>query len=127
MAKCSKIRKRKRQYCSGDLIDTISIQSRSITPPSSGVDFTETFSAGNVVQSAINTVSGKTYFDGVGTETNITHKIGMRFDPTVTAESWVLLEDGTRLDILETENLDRRSQWMELTCNDRGSRVASEI
>lgn len=127
MARCQKIRKRKRQYCSGDLRDPINIQERSITAPGSGVDFTEEFDKDRMIMSAINTVSGKTFFDGVGTETPITHKVGFRFDSSVTNQSWILLEDGRRFDILSLEDLDERHLWMEATCVDRGNQVASQI
>jgi len=127
MGRCQKIRKKKRQYCSGDLIDPINIQERSITPPSSGTDFGIKFDADRVVMSAINTVSGQTFFDGVETDTPITHEIGFRFDDTVSAESWILLEDGRRLDILNLEDLDNRHQWMRAQCTDRGAKVAGRV
>ena len=127
MPKCSKIRKKKRQICVGDLRDSITIQNRSITPPLSGVDFTETFDGDRPIPAMVNTVSGKTFFDGVNTETPITHKVGFRYDETITAESWILLKDNRRLDILNLENLDERDEWMMATCVDRGAKTASEI
>lgn len=121
MSKCNKVYRKKRQYCVGDLDTEIKLQSRAITPPVFGsVDFDDNFTDLNpTVWAAVNTVSGKTFFDGVGTETPITHIIGIRFDALVTAETWVEL-DGRRLDILEVTNLDERSEWMELVCTDRG-------
>ena len=105
------------------MIDEITIQNRAITP-SNGADFTETFTDVGVIPAAVNTVSGKTFFDGVNTETNITHSIGFRFDETVTAESWILF-NGNRLDILKLENLDERSVWMRAICVDRGEAAKS--
>jgi head-tail adaptor len=127
MARCSRIRKKKRQYCSGDLVDEITIQNRDITAPLAGTDFTETFSGDLVIMSAINTVSGKTYFDGVNTETNITHEIGFRYDNTITSESWIVF-GGRRFDILKLENLDERSKWMQAHCVETGlvSKPASQ-
>ncbi len=124
MAQCIKIRKKKRQYCVGDLRDTIDLLDRNITAPTefSSVDYGEEFQTslpGAGLSAAINTVAGKTFFDGVSTETPITHMIGIRFIENVTAENWVLF-DGRRLDILKVENLDERSLWLELTCVDRG-------
>lgn len=122
MAVCTKIRKKKRQYCIGDLRDTIDLQSRDITAPTefSSVDYDEDFSTVEAnLPAAINTVNGKTFFDGVSTETPITHTVGIRFIENVTAENWVLF-DGRRFDILRVENLDERSLWLELTCVDRG-------
>ncbi len=127
-SKCSRIRKKKRVYCSGDLRDMITIQNRDIVAPLSGVDFTEDFTTNVETPSAVNTVNGKTYFDGVNEETPITHTVGFRFDPTVTSESWILF-NGRRLDILRLENLDERSIWHHATCVDRGldTKAASEL
>lgn len=128
MPQCIKLKKKKQQYCIGDMRDEIVIQNRAITAPQTGVDFSETFTNTITVLSAINTVSGKTYFDDVGTETNITHTIGLRFVEGVTAESWVLFDE-RRLDVLTVDNLDERGQWMRLQCVDRGesAKAASEI
>ena len=116
---CTRIRKKKRQYCAGDLIDEVTIQNRNITAVLEGVDFGEQFTENYVAMAAINTVNGKTYFDGINTESNITHEIGLRFDDTVTAESWILFE-GRRFDILKLENLDERKEWMRAFCVERG-------
>jgi SPP1 family predicted phage head-tail adaptor len=128
MPLCSKIRKKKRQYCIGDLRDEIILQDRSITPPFNGVGFSETFTDQITILSAINTVKGKVYFDGVGTETPITHEIGFRFIDGITAETWILY-DGRRLDILNVEDLDERHEWLLAQCTDRGleNKQASQI
>jgi len=116
-----KIRRKKRQVCIGDLDTEIVLQNRSIVPPVSGSsDFDENFTPNSTVWAAVNTVSGKTFFDGVGTETNITHEIFIRYDVTITAEVWVLL-DSRRFDILDVEDLDERNEFMKLLCVDRGS------
>lgn len=122
MPKCTVKHRKKRRYCVGDLNTEIKLQSRAITPPVFGaVNFDDKFTDTNpTVWAAVNTVSGKTYFDDAGTETNITHIIGIRYDSTVTPETWVEL-NGRRLDILSMENLEERSEWLELTCTDRGS------
>lgn len=128
MPVCTKIRKKKRQACIGDMRDEIVLQDRSITPPDfNAVDFTENFTPTDTVWAEINTVSGKTYFDDVNTEIDITHEILIRFDPAVTAETWILF-DGRRIDILTTEDLDERHEYMLLTCNDTGesAQAASE-
>ena len=121
MPKCIRIQRKKRQYCVGDLDEEIILQNRAITPPVFGaVDFTETFTATATVWAAIDTVAGKVFFDDVGTETPITHEIGIRFDATVTAETWIEF-DSRRLDILNVEDLDERHEFMRLKCTDRGT------
>lgn len=119
MKHCKKIRKKKRQYCAGDLVDEVIIEDRNITPVLEGVDFGEEFTEKYKAMAAINTVSGKTFFDGINTEINVTHIIGLRFDATVTAECWINF-NGRRIDILDLENLDERNEWMEATCVERG-------
>ncbi len=126
MPRCSKIKKKKQQVCIGDLRDEIVIQDRDIAPPLSGVDFRELFTNDKIRQAMINTINGKTFFDGVNTDILITHEILFRFDESVTAENWILLDTGNQLDILRITNLDERSDWMMATCVDRGTKVASQ-
>ena len=121
MPKCTRIKKKKRQVCVGDMRDEITIQSRSITPPAAdGVDFGETFSGDQVVWATINTVSGETVFDGTNTERDVTHRIYIRFLSGVTAEAWVLF-NSERYDILTVEDLDKRGTFMLLRCTNRGT------
>lgn len=120
MAKCSKIKRPKRQVCVGDLDTMITLQDRDITPPPFGdPDFDENFTDTGDVWAMVKTVSGKTWFDGVSTDINITHEIYIYYDPTVGAETWVLL-NGRRLDILDVDNLDERDEFLKLTCIDKG-------
>ncbi len=120
MVTCIKIRRRKRTVCIGDMQDEITIQDRDIIPPEFGkTDFDENFSNDLTVWSAIKTVTGKTFFDGVNTDTPITHEIYIFFDATVTAESWIIFED-RRIDILKVEDFEERHEFMLLTCIDRG-------
>ena len=128
MPKCQPIRKKRRNICIGDMEDEITLENRAIQPPDfDTVDFDETFTAPNPpVWALIETVRGKTFFDGVSTEEDVTHWIYINFDSTVTAETWVKLTDGRRLDILRVENLDERSDFMLLHCVDRGAKEASK-
>ncbi len=122
MPLCTKLRKKKRQYCIGDLRDEIVLQERSIEPPETFIDptdFTEEFTDTLTILSAVNTVNGKTYFDDVGVGTNITHEIGFRFVEGITSETWILYK-GRRLDILNAEDLDEREGWIRVQCIDRG-------
>lgn len=124
MPKCIRIKRKKRQVCIGDLDTRIILQDRSIKPPVFGdPDFDEDFANTDTVWAAVNTVSGKTFFDGVNSDINISHVIFIRFDSAVTAETWVELEDGQRLDILDTENLEQRGEFLKLTCTIRGNKT----
>ena len=120
MPECQIVRKKKRQYCVGDLRDVIKLQNRDITPPPFGdPDFSEVFTEIKTIRAAVNTVKGRVWFDGVSTDINITHIIGVRFTQAIGAQTWIEFK-GRRLDILEFINIDERSIWMELICNDRG-------
>jgi len=128
MPRCVRIKGKSRKVCLGDLDTLITLENRAIQAPVfDAVDFDEEFTAPNPpVFAMLQTVSGKTFFDGVSTEQDITDWIYIRFDVTVTAETWVKLGDGSRLDILRVENLDRRSEFMLLHCTDRGDKEASK-
>lgn len=120
MSKCTRIHRKKRKLCIGDLKDEIILQNRAITAPVFGSsDFDETFTNIVTVWALINTVSGKTFFDGVNTDINITHEIYIVYDATVTAETWVELKS-RRIDILRVENLEERDEYLKLICTDRG-------
>lgn len=124
MSSCRSIRKKKRKVCVGDMRDPITIQNRNIkAPPFGSVNFRENFQDKNEVTpqtlSLIETVRGKVYFDGVSTETPVSHHVYIMFDPEVTSESWIIFE-GRRLDILLVEDLDERHVFQLLTCTDTG-------
>jgi SPP1 family predicted phage head-tail adaptor len=107
--------------------DEITLEDRDITPPEFGsTDFSETFTTSSTVWALIETVDGKTFFDGVSTEDNVTHWVYINYDATVTAETWITLSDSRRLDILRVEDLDERNDFMLLHCTDRGATTASQ-
>lgn len=128
MPKCQTIKRKRRNVCIGDLDSLITLENRDIQSPDfDTVDFDELFSAPNPpVWALLETVRGKTFFDGASTEQDITHYVYINFDVTVTAETWVKFEDGRRLDILRVENLDERSDYMLLHCQDKGSTNAGK-
>ena len=117
------VRKGRRKLCVGDLRDRICLQTRTITEPAFGnAEFGEDFEGESEVWAAIKTMSGKVFFDGVGADVNVTHEVLIRHDPTVTAETWIELGDGRRLDIVNVEDLEERGEYLRLLCTDRGSR-----
>jgi len=131
MAVCKRDRAIKLKLCSGDLNQLISIQNRTIKPPTVGsVDFSVIFEdqAINDDQSSvfqegqvwafISTTGGKTVFDGVN-ERVVTHEIRLRYIEGLTAEAWVLYEGG-RYDIVTVEDIDEAHDYMKLKCNFRG-------
>ncbi len=127
MPKCVKLRRKHRQPCIGDLDTQITLQDRAITPPTTTVDFSETFTENAIVWAMINTGRGKTAFDEAEVERDITHEITIRFLDGVTAETWILLESN-RLDIVDVEDLEERHEWLILRCAQTGatSRVVND-
>lgn len=128
MPSCQPIKRKRRNVCIGDLDSLVTLENRSIQAPEfDTVDFDESFTAPNpAVWALVETVRGKTFFDGANTELDITHWIYINFDSTVTAETWVKLEDGRRMDILRVEDLDERSDFMLLHCTDKGTTEAGK-
>ena len=120
MSKCQNIRRRHRKVCIGDLDTLIDLQTRELEEPDfNSPDFDETFTTVSSPWSLVETVQGKNFFDGVDTDTPITHRIYIEFDSTVNAQIWVLL-NSRRLRILDTEDLDERGEFLLLICTDRG-------
>jgi len=119
MTKCVPLHRKHRKVCIGDLDTEITLQNRAITPPTTSVDFSETFSALATVWAMVNTVRGKTTFDSSNVERDITHEITIRYDAAVTPETWILL-NGKRIDILDANDLEERHEWLVLSCTERG-------
>lgn len=115
MPKCTTLRRKRREPCIGDLDTEITLQDRTITPPTTSVDFSETFTENAVVWSMVNTVRGKTAFDEAEVERDITHEFTIRFLTGVDSETWILHE-GERYDIIDSEDLEERHEWMVLRC-----------
>jgi len=120
MPTCVKIRRKKRQPCIGDMNEIITLQGRTLTPPTSGVDATEEFTDSNPdVWALIETVSGETMFDDTGTERDVTHMFVIRFITGISSETWILFNN-ERLDILSVEDLDGRQEFLKLRASNRG-------
>ncbi len=118
------IRKKNRKVCVGDMSSRVKLQSRDITEPAFGdTNFDENFVGTSEVWAVVNTTAGKVIFNGVNADVAISHAIFIRHDPSVTAETWVELEDGTRLDVVNVESLDERGDIMRLFCTERGDKT----
>ncbi len=120
MPTCVKIRRKKRQPCIGDMDELITLQGRTLAPPTSGVDATEEFADTDPdVWALVETVSGETLFDNTGTERDVTHNFLVNFIAGVTSETWVLFNND-RLEILSVEDLDERHEFLLLKATNRG-------
>lgn len=116
------IRKGRRKLCVGDLRDRVQLQGRRLTEPAFGsADFDEAFDPSPEAWASVKTVTGRTIFDGASQQDReITHEVRIRHDPCVTAETWIRLEDGRRLDVVRVEDLEERHEYRVLLCTERG-------
>lgn len=116
------VKKRTRKVCVGDLNHLIKILPRDLVEPKfMETDFGEDFAGHWEVLAKVVTTKGATVFNGVNTDVNVTHEVYIRFDADVTAEAWVDLDDGTRLNVVFIDDLDERHEWMKLICSERGA------
>lgn len=128
------LRRPKRQAPIGDLDTRVAVHRRRQVPPVHGaVDAAFEFAAvdgDGMVWAKVQTVAGRTLFDGVAREDRaVTHSVTIRRLPGVSSESWVLLRDGTRLDVVHVQNFDERGEFLELLCEAAGlsSRAAAGL
>lgn len=115
------VRIRNRHVCIGDLRKRIKVFTRSITPPPFGVtDFDEDFEPDATVWAAVNTINGKTFFDGVSiVDVALTHEVFIRYRSDVDSDTWLEL-DNRRLKIVSFEIMDESKEWLRLLCAERG-------
>lgn len=114
--------KPRRRAAIGKMRDRIVLQRRDAVPPVSGsADFDLAFSDARSRWADVETVRGRAFFAGTNAgDVAVTHKVVIRYDPTITSEWWVLLRSGERLKIEDVENLDARNEWQRLHCTSRG-------
>lgn len=121
MPKCVSIKKPLRSVCIGDMRDKVTLQTRTITPPTNGsVDFTEVFNADNIVWAMVETREGKEIFDGTNLKGVATHYIYIRYIPNTTFEKWVKF-NCKYYDIIDIQDLDERHEFYLLRCSERGT------
>lgn len=114
------LKRKHRQLCIGDLNKRIKIQNRNIRVPDfEKADFDERFSGPLEVWAKFETVSGQTVFI-VNQDFSFTHLISIRFNSTVSSESWIEFEN-SRFNILTVQDLEERHEWMILKCVEKGS------
>lgn len=125
MPSLERMKRRRRRVCIGDLDSRVRLLHRSQVPPVAGsVDAAFDFQAlatDGYVWAMVETSEGRTIFDGVANDRRVTHVVTIRSVPDVTSSSWVLLEDGTRLDVVLAEGLEERGEFIRLLCDARGS------
>lgn len=118
----------------GDLDTPVWLEDRVQTPPTeSNADAGFQFAVAHTVAelgatktwARVLTQNGRTAFDGVDAERRVTHTVTFRRVSGITAETWIRLKDGTRLDIVDIEDLDERGLFLHALCEATG-RVGKE-
>ncbi len=117
-------RRQRRRVPVGDLDTRIFVEDRVQAVPAFGftdatLDFTEHPEA-KMIWAKVETSSGNTFFDGVETDRSITHEVTFRHLDGITPETWLRLQDGTRLDILNIEPWDARGEFQFALCEATG-------
>jgi SPP1 family predicted phage head-tail adaptor len=106
----------------------VTLSERAIVEPGFGkTAFEEEFPDGREAWAMVRTLTGRAIFNGADTEVVITHEVTIRYDVQVTSETWVLLDDGTRLDVEDTQDLEERHEYLVLLCKARGTQEASKL
>lgn len=106
----------------GDLSKRITLHTRSIRPPDFGdTNFTEEFSNPVVVWAMILTSTGKTIFDGVSLDVQVTHEVYIRHRDGVTEETWIEYKNDY-YDVLRVENLEEDDEFLKISCKVRGDK-----
>lgn len=116
------MKRRARRPRVGDLRTRVIVQNRAITPPDENeYDFDHEFETAATVWASIETLSGETLFDqAAGQDVVVSHRVVVRWIEGVSAESWLELPDGTRLDVVSTENLEERSEFLVMLARRTG-------
>ena len=119
-----RLKRKRRRVCVGDLDTRVQIETRSQVPPPIGVVDAEflfsPISGDGYVWARVETLSGRTVFDGVSQDRRVSHSVVIRTLAGADAEVWVKLADGTRLDVVQAEAYDERGEFTELLCDARG-------
>lgn len=125
MTRCVKVQRRRTRACIGELTERLFVENREIIGPVfGGADLGFQFTAHNEateVWAIVETTQGTTLFDDVaGLDRVVTHHVIIRFLPGISAETWLRLDDGRRLDILSVANIDERSEFLEILAAESG-------
>lgn len=117
---CSPKKSKRRGVCAGDLNRRIKLNQRTLDAPQTGVDYGHTFTSTDTYAS-VETVGDKEIFGGTNMDERITHIFIIRYRD-ITAEWWITYRD-VLYDIVGTEDLDERGEYLALKCNVRGSNL----
>lgn len=119
MPRLERATRRRQRVPVGDLSELVFIENRAHSAPAFGLassdfEFTPHESAAKVWAN-VETLSGVTFFDGVaGIERPVTHKLIIRFLDGISAQTWIRLTTGIRLDIVDVTTVDERDEFLAI-------------
>lgn len=116
-----RIKQKPDKVCIGSRSSRITIYDRDITPSSTGTGFSEELSGAIYPWAMVKTISGKDIFDGVNVLGTATHEFYIRYNSSVTAANWIEY-NSEYYDILSTENLNGKGEFLKLFCNIKGNK-----
>ncbi len=125
MPVCKTIKVERSKICTGDMNNQIDILQRDIKPPAIGdIDPITVFTSLLTPWAAVKTVKETRRFDGINTEDRPTHEIFIFYDsaiwPLNSDNNFIRLEDGRRLRIVGSEDLDEQKLTIRILCTERG-------
>jgi len=125
MPVCKTIQVTRSKICSGDMDNQIDIIRRDILPPAIGeIDPRTVFTSMLKPWAAVTTVKETRRFDGINTEDRPTHEIFIFYDPAIwpidSDNNFVRLDDGRRLRIVGSEDINEQKLTIRLLCTERG-------
>ncbi len=128
MPVCKTIKVERSKICTGDMNNQIDILQRDILPPAIGdIDPITVFTSILTPWAAISTVKETRRFDGINTEDRPTHEIFIFYDSAIWAldsdNNFIRLEDGRRLRIVGSEDLNEQKLTIRILCTERGVEV----
>lgn len=116
------IKRKHRVSCIGDLSERVKLHNRALQVPEfEGYDVSEKFSGTKTVWANVRTVSGQTFFTGASIDVGLSHEIIIRYDESVTSETWIEFNNNN-LKIVSVENLEERNEFLRLRCSERGDK-----
>lgn len=126
MARLQRITRKRRRVPVGDLNKRVFVEDREQKAPDfAGFDAPFNFTPNKEatkIWARVQTTTGKTQFDGVGQDRRITHIVDFRKLSGISAQTWLRLATGERLDIVDTNDLDEAGEFTRALCEATGDK-----
>ena len=125
MSECERIHVRHKKLCIGDMDRIIYLHGRVLNTPEGTVDYSSEMQTPIRVWAAVKTAKGRQMFFTTNEDRAVTHIFYIRYRTGIDSRDWVRYKS-EYYDIVDTENVDERDEWLALYANVRGS-TSSEV